>query len=690
MIAAISPADYNYDETLSTLRYANRAKNIKNIPKINEDPKDALLREYQSEIQRLKELLTQQGIDIAAGGSKQPTQSKSASMSKALPAASSNDSIEDTTSTTMLSPEDANRVTDEYNDLQEDIEHLASEKDMHTQYAQQLEEQMQNEKELRMKLEAEREDIMKQLRMEREKNNSNATSDTESTLLQQQTNIEQQVAALDVDLPTRIDVEKQRHEQLAIDLAQEMDSKLHLQYTLQSQLENQLKELTGKSEEEKTALKTKLDKLQTKVLAGGKKLKSLKLEQGQQQKLLEMERHEKERLMERQRLESQRIEQEKLALTDQYTNQHSELQIKTTKLQTLTQRYQSLKDELHEYTREWENEKEGYLQNIREIYKELRLYKLITESVLNHRDVDDIVSKSIYEEDHDKWILPKIDLPLIFPTIGSKPGVNDGTQQKKKDLSFNSRHEMNSKKLTGGDVHRQPASQSGRLNDNQSAADFGWKRSIAANALDEVAAAGTQTHSSLPAYQVPSYHNKSSTATGTAARSMTPSAPAPIVTGITAHDLANATADLPRRANFAPAASGEIISPTNNASAPRAGVESTAELPKRAAFQPAASAINSPASHQPTQTPDFQADSLPARRAPFQPATASLGSLGSSPSPASALSANDPLAFDISARKSFQPAAAPKLQQPTMTQPNDILSKLPPSRARFEPTNKIG
>ena len=57
MIAAISPANYNYEETLSTLRYANRAKNIKNKPKINEDPKDALLREYQEEINRLKQML---------------------------------------------------------------------------------------------------------------------------------------------------------------------------------------------------------------------------------------------------------------------------------------------------------------------------------------------------------------------------------------------------------------------------------------------------------------------------------------------------------------------------------------------------------------------------------------------------------------------------------------------------------
>ncbi len=35
MIAAVSPADYNYEETLSTLRYASRAKFIKNKPKIN-------------------------------------------------------------------------------------------------------------------------------------------------------------------------------------------------------------------------------------------------------------------------------------------------------------------------------------------------------------------------------------------------------------------------------------------------------------------------------------------------------------------------------------------------------------------------------------------------------------------------------------------------------------------------------
>ncbi|KAL9191567.1 hypothetical protein ACHAXT_001273 [Thalassiosira profunda] len=59
MCANAGPADCNYDESLSTLRYASRAKKIKNRPVINEDPKDAMLREYQEEIARLKERLTQ-------------------------------------------------------------------------------------------------------------------------------------------------------------------------------------------------------------------------------------------------------------------------------------------------------------------------------------------------------------------------------------------------------------------------------------------------------------------------------------------------------------------------------------------------------------------------------------------------------------------------------------------------------
>lgn len=60
MVACLSPADNNYEESISTLRYANRAKSIQNRPRINEDPKDALLREYQEEIKKLRALISGQ------------------------------------------------------------------------------------------------------------------------------------------------------------------------------------------------------------------------------------------------------------------------------------------------------------------------------------------------------------------------------------------------------------------------------------------------------------------------------------------------------------------------------------------------------------------------------------------------------------------------------------------------------
>ena len=66
MFANVGPADYNYDETISTLRYANRAKSIKNKAKINEDPKDALMKQYQKEIEELKKLLEDGSEDITA------------------------------------------------------------------------------------------------------------------------------------------------------------------------------------------------------------------------------------------------------------------------------------------------------------------------------------------------------------------------------------------------------------------------------------------------------------------------------------------------------------------------------------------------------------------------------------------------------------------------------------------------
>lgn len=54
MVAALSPASVNYDETLSTLRYAWQVKMVKNNAIVNESAQDKLIRELREEIERLR------------------------------------------------------------------------------------------------------------------------------------------------------------------------------------------------------------------------------------------------------------------------------------------------------------------------------------------------------------------------------------------------------------------------------------------------------------------------------------------------------------------------------------------------------------------------------------------------------------------------------------------------------------
>jgi len=65
MIATISPAEVNHNETLSTLRYANRAKNIINKPTVNEDANVKLIRELREEIERMKAIMSGDPVMLA-------------------------------------------------------------------------------------------------------------------------------------------------------------------------------------------------------------------------------------------------------------------------------------------------------------------------------------------------------------------------------------------------------------------------------------------------------------------------------------------------------------------------------------------------------------------------------------------------------------------------------------------------
>lgn len=53
MIACISPADSNMEETINTLRYADRARKIKNKPVVNVDPRAAEMSRLKQQVQKL-------------------------------------------------------------------------------------------------------------------------------------------------------------------------------------------------------------------------------------------------------------------------------------------------------------------------------------------------------------------------------------------------------------------------------------------------------------------------------------------------------------------------------------------------------------------------------------------------------------------------------------------------------------
>lgn len=69
MCCAIRPGINYYEETLNTLKYADRAKQIKNAPTINESPQDKMIRELRDENERLKKELLAGGFGGGGGAS---------------------------------------------------------------------------------------------------------------------------------------------------------------------------------------------------------------------------------------------------------------------------------------------------------------------------------------------------------------------------------------------------------------------------------------------------------------------------------------------------------------------------------------------------------------------------------------------------------------------------------------------
>jgi hypothetical protein len=71
MVACVSPADVNFDETLTTLRYANRVRNIRNKPVVNRDVNALQISNLRQEIQSLRQALEAASKGAGGGGHSQ-------------------------------------------------------------------------------------------------------------------------------------------------------------------------------------------------------------------------------------------------------------------------------------------------------------------------------------------------------------------------------------------------------------------------------------------------------------------------------------------------------------------------------------------------------------------------------------------------------------------------------------------
>jgi kinesin family protein 3/17 len=142
MVANIGPADFNYEESLNTIRYANRAKNIMNKPRINEDPKDAMIREFQEEIMKLRELLAQKlGKVVMKDGQIVSLDNNEQTMQKQM-------------------EEELAKQTEELRKKQEEIDRVEAEGAMVKEEKEKLLEALNKQKEDQEKVKKECEDLM--------------------------------------------------------------------------------------------------------------------------------------------------------------------------------------------------------------------------------------------------------------------------------------------------------------------------------------------------------------------------------------------------------------------------------------------------------------------------------------------------------------------------------------------------
>ncbi|KAG5457042.1 MAG: P-loop containing nucleoside triphosphate hydrolase protein, partial [Olpidium bornovanus] len=398
MIATMSPAAYNYDETLSSLRYANRAKNIKNKPKINEDPKDAMLREYQEEIKRLREKLLARGK--GGEGAPRPPREKKKKIIKVIKVKKR--PRRPSTAGEAVSPEAAAGEAEAAGRPPRAQAEAAEEEEAVGEEA--VGEEAGEDEEG-----TEEEEVEEEVEVE---------DDEQPAALQ--------FATLDPETIARLqdEVEEERRALLAA-----KDMVASDKQRIASELETRAAELE-RERQERLALEAQLTAMEAKLLVGGVNIVE---HVSSRQTALDEETLKVEEKRRAQRELQQQVEakqENQLQMEESYASLQEEVDVKTKKLKKLWAKLQAAKSEIGDLQDEFRGEREDLLDTIRELSRELNVKSAVIENFVPAAERMKVERRAAYDPEKDDWQLSpltelnlanKLRRPLAAPGRTRRP-----------------------------------------------------------------------------------------------------------------------------------------------------------------------------------------------------------------------------------------------------------------------------
>ncbi|XP_066936816.1 osmotic avoidance abnormal protein 3-like isoform X1 [Clytia hemisphaerica] len=454
MVACISPADNNYDETLSTLRYANRAKNIKNKPKINEDPKDALLRQYQDEITVLKqmlmgeipmspEMLLKLGLSGAQAQALSPTKSVGAVEPE-----------EPTPQSTEASEKEAERIKAEYEEklvqmqkkfeeeqgnkkrLEEEISKLQQERDLKLEAASKSSQDIQpvgyvqqSGTSVNVAGESNHDDLNgeispEMLPLDRTRGdgmefNNNDREEEEIAEELEEDEEDEDGERSNSKTPSSQPQHKRRHKK-----KKQSVENVNNGTTVAPVSNGNVEDLAAKLQ---TEAMQKLDTLQ-KQLVGGEKKSNTELKKKHKKRKEYASEREKQMMSDIKKWEGEKI------MIKVYDNLQEEIKLKGEDVAQLEKALDNSNMEIQDLQSEFQAERTDYLDTIRRLERDMELQSLILQKVqplirrdCNYSNIDRMKVLSEYDDDLGRWKVPDVQVEKISlpkPGAGLDNGLN--------------------------------------------------------------------------------------------------------------------------------------------------------------------------------------------------------------------------------------------------------------------------